>query len=92
MNYSMLHRLQLSENILNIKGKIRGRSAKFCAGAQSSVPMSQSEIAYFLRILRTGKLDRSDSLHGTSPSKGLPGPKIIEVYKLRRWTSDPASC
>ena len=25
-----------------------------------------------------------------SPSKGLPGPKVIEVYKLRHWTSDPA--
>ena len=22
--------------------------------------------------------------------KGLPSPKVIEVYKLRRWMSDPA--
>ena len=33
----------------------------------------------------------TDSLHGISPSKGLPGPRVIGVYKLRRWTSDPAN-
>jgi hypothetical protein len=87
-----------AEHVLKLSDVEQSKSAALKMPDVSSVPSvylpaSDTLLNKLQSVVRSCAdcRSRTDSLHGTSPSKGLPGPKVIEAYKLRRWTSAAAN-